>query len=573
MALIDVYNIRYEYPNLRNRVLAQIAKSAQNVLSENVGYPNHKIRVPWAQLALNSPKQECDKLMWYIASNVSALGHASPDDTTDTEIQVIVDTYIDILAKMLVSETETEVVTGISISDTYKSPKELLIYYGYMNSFNSGKNAWTNELVAQDMAKYDIIVLGDGIQNTGHPDYANTQIIIPRVKALNPSVAFFGYVTANQVIANFQTKVDEWNTLEVRGIFIDEAGYDFGIDRGEFNQRVQYVHSKSNSNIIFANAWNPDNILGLVEDASFPNSTFNPNLYESLLIAEDYILLESNAVNTSAFSATNGYEPHSQWFDRCQKAINLRKLYGCNIAGIGVINNTSTFAQALANFGFTSALMWSLDSWGTSDVNYGSSSAMVNYWPRQETSFYKDLWSIDPAVKVDLANSVIYHRYTTHAKLTLDFTASNQTWYIKNENLSKIVIYSNSTASTATGAGFQTLKSAIIPSCFLANGRLIRVQAGVRRTTGTGNGTYRLTWDGSTIVSLAAIGTTPIILNGHIYLTSGNVNGYFWHDAARAYASGGALVTNKDQALALVVDLATDTDVFTCDWMTVEILT
>jgi hypothetical protein len=69
----------------------------------------------------------------------------------------------------------------------YYKPKDLLIYYGWLNPFNSAINGWSNEKVAQDFAKYSVLVFGDGIQDPSHGDYSNTQVIISRVKALNPN--------------------------------------------------------------------------------------------------------------------------------------------------------------------------------------------------------------------------------------------------------------------------------------------------------------------------------------------------------------------------------------------------
>src|SRR5207249_2405087 len=103
-----------------------------------------------------------------------------------------------------------------------------MVYYGWLNSFNSATNGWNNENVAQDLKDYDILVLGDGIQDPAHGDFANTQVILARVKVLNPNILLFGYDSKAQTLSVFQTKATQWNSLGVNGIFMDEAGYDFG---------------------------------------------------------------------------------------------------------------------------------------------------------------------------------------------------------------------------------------------------------------------------------------------------------------------------------------------------------
>ena len=65
------------------------------------------------------------------------------------------------------------------VSAGFSRPNDLLVYDGWLNSFNSAVNGWDNEKVAQDMARYDIIVLGDGLQSPSHGDWrpspANTE--------------------------------------------------------------------------------------------------------------------------------------------------------------------------------------------------------------------------------------------------------------------------------------------------------------------------------------------------------------------------------------------------------------
>lgn len=309
---------------------------------------------------------------------------------------------------------------------TYPNPQDLLIYYGWLNSFNSATNGWSNEKVAQDMAKYNYIVLGDGIQSSSHGDYANTSIIVPRIQALNQHVQIFGYVTINQSLANFQTKVDEWNTLGVEGIFLDEAGYDYGTNRAGFNTMVDYVHNKTTANICFANAWNINHVIGTDNDTSYPNTTWNSGVVESKLTNSDWFLLESYPINTAAYSSTGGYESRWDWATRGSVASDKRYEYGINLAAVGIINNANTNGQDLFNFGFVSAMVWNLDSFGTSDSYYGASSAAVKRWNRPSTAGLGREWAISPAVQNDVSDNDKYHRYLDFGRLTLDFSSSAQ---------------------------------------------------------------------------------------------------------------------------------------------------
>jgi hypothetical protein len=312
----------------------------------------------------------------------------------------------------------------------WRQPKDLLIYYGWLNSFNSSELGWDNEEVAQALARYDVLVFGDGLQNPAHGDYSNTSVIIPRIKALNPCAKIFGYVSVNQGLTDFQTKTDQWNTLGVHGIFMDEAGYDFGTtttnSRSAFNTKVDYVHGRSSANLCFANAWNTDHVLGTANDASYPNSTWNPTPDESNLTEDDWILLESLAINTTAYSGNDGYAAVADWAARISKMISLRATYGVNFAAAGVIANSDADAQELFDFSFVSALMGPCEAHGTSDTSYGASSSAVTYWRRPDTSDLDNLWSVNACVQVDSSDADVYHRYIENAKLSLDFSSGAQ---------------------------------------------------------------------------------------------------------------------------------------------------
>jgi hypothetical protein len=307
----------------------------------------------------------------------------------------------------------------------YVRPKDLLIFYGWPSCFNSAINGWDKWKVSMDMARYELIVFGAGIEDPNHGDHNNTQNIIDYIKSINPNTNIFGYVTSNQSYNDFKSKVDKWSNMGIHGIFMDESGYDFGKTREEFNDRVDYVHTVDL--IAFANAWNTDHILGTSDDASYPNSSFNSNLDESNLTVNDWILMESFPINTAAFTSStpDGYESKVEWASRGLKLLSLRSTYGVNFAGSCVIQDDHTNEQELFDFGFISALMWSLGAFGSSDHYYGASSSKGKYLTRLDTSGLR-IWSINPAVRNDVNDNDIYHRYLEHAKMCLDFSDNAQ---------------------------------------------------------------------------------------------------------------------------------------------------
>lgn len=304
-------------------------------------------------------------------------------------------------------------------------PENLLIYYGWLNAFNSTENQWNNEKVAQDMAIYNLVVFGDGVQDPSHGDFTNTQIIIPRLKELNPAIKIFGYVTANQDMANFKTKVNQWNNLEISGIFVDEAGYDYGIKREDFNTLIVHICSRSYAHRPFVNAWNIIHVLGVENDPNFPNSTFNPDENESLLPGEDHwYLLESFSVNTDSYTSTNGFASGSDWKTRGDKAVLYRDEYGISLASVGIINDYNTDGQELFDFSYYSALAYSLDANGVSDSFYGANSAKSRFWVRPKETFFIESEIPAPAQNKTISDAFIC--YGKEGKITIDFTAGNQ---------------------------------------------------------------------------------------------------------------------------------------------------
>jgi hypothetical protein len=298
-------------------------------------------------------------------------------------------------------------------------PKNLLIYYGWLNAYNSAENEWRNENVAIDMSKYSILVFGDGVQDPSHGDFENSQIIINRLKEINPEILIFGYVTVNQTLSAFTTKARQWDDLEIRGIFMDEAGYDYGKNRTELNNRIDIVHSLEDANTCFLNAWNIDNVVGLEEDASYPNSIYNSGLVESNIDVDDWYLLESFVINTSAYGANGGYANSSDWFIRGNKAVERREEYGFNLASVGIINDENIIGHDLFNFSHRSALVYNLNANGTSDTGYGAASAKTKYWERPEPHYF--IANVNFAVVADNQQSDAYFRNFPYMRVNLDF--------------------------------------------------------------------------------------------------------------------------------------------------------
>jgi hypothetical protein len=82
--------------------------------------------------------------------------------------------------------------------------------------------------------------------------------------------------------------------------------------------------------------------------------------------------------------------------------------------------------QDFFDFGFISALMWSLEAFGSSDTSYGSSSAKTAYLTRPNTEGLRSLWSLNPAIRNDVNDNDVYRRFVEHAQMYVDFSTGAQ---------------------------------------------------------------------------------------------------------------------------------------------------
>jgi len=349
---------------------------------------------------------------------------SAPDDNTDLNATTSAHGLIPKL-----DGTATNFLNGDgdwTATEDYR-PKNILFYYGWLNSFNSATNSWSNELVAQEIAQYNMVIFGDGIQDSGHGDYANTVVILPRVRALHPDIKLFGYVTLSETAANFEAKATLWDAFDIDGIFIDEAGYDYGNNRAKFNTAVDYIHNLTNATIAFANAWNIDHVIGVVNDPSYPNATWNPTPTASKLDAADWYLLESSPIGEGLY-AGNDYQPYAEWIAKANTCISRRETFGIRLASVSTIDDTNVNGQTMYDFHFMAAVMCSLDAQGSSDLLYGSGTAKTKMWARPDVSNMGLTWVLSPDILAMVGSADKFLRYLKFGKLLLNYNAFTETF-------------------------------------------------------------------------------------------------------------------------------------------------
>ena len=166
-----------------------------------------------------------------------------------------------------------------------KSRKRLLVYYGYPIAY---KDIWDVDSVVNEISNnYDIYVVGGGYQVPSHEAYATTVQIISALRARG--VLVYGYVpigqnTSGLTVPQMQTSVDQWVTIGVDGIFLDEFGFDYANTRSRQISIVDYVHGKGLP--YCANAWVYEDVaFDSLSQLTFPTNdwrytnfqTYNPS--------------------------------------------------------------------------------------------------------------------------------------------------------------------------------------------------------------------------------------------------------------------------------------------------------
>lgn len=151
--------------------------------------------------------------------------------------------------------TQTEVDTLLAnVGSGGAGPNNLLVYYGWPIAY---QGLWDAASVAQSIANhYDTYIVGDAYQDPSHESYANTVQVLAQLKIAG--VKLYGYIPLgvnndNLSLATIQTRILQWKTLGVDGIFLDEFGFDYQVTRQRQIDAVNAVHAQ---NLAYcANAW------------------------------------------------------------------------------------------------------------------------------------------------------------------------------------------------------------------------------------------------------------------------------------------------------------------------------
>jgi hypothetical protein len=249
------------------------------------------------------------------------------------------------------------------------APKNLLIYYSYPSSING---TYAVAPAAAEFARYDYVVLGDGLEKTGHPDHQNTVDILAQPSMAQPQV--FGYIdlgvsTQNLSLTEIQTRVDEWQATGASGIFFDDYGYDWGTARQRQNAAATYAHSRGMP--VVANTWVPADAFD-----SRPDLVYNPSGDATALGASDFYLYESHQIIRGDFVGEMTWQSKANELAAYQAALGIR------VFSVTTNDATGRYDEQKFFYAWYSALLYGHEATGWGEYLYAAPDGIAPFRTR-----------------------------------------------------------------------------------------------------------------------------------------------------------------------------------------------
>lgn len=270
-------------------------------------------------------------------------------------------------------------------------PSRLAIYYGYPSLINGSQG--DVEKAARVLSGYDVVVLGDGIEfpdrqagryPEGDPEeHQKARQIIAATQRRSPGTRVYGYVCLGEILLpgqkelvlsqqEIEQRILLWKDLGVKGIFLDEAGYDYAaITRKRQNMAVSLIHKHGLS--AFMNAYFLDHLFSTEDFLPFAKGKGkNPEHLPPLLDKRDLFLLESFQVKNGA------YEDAAAGKARLAQALKYRRSFGSAIFATTTTREQEPLDSAKFSYAWWTAQLYGIDGIGWGEPEF---SALNNSLP------------------------------------------------------------------------------------------------------------------------------------------------------------------------------------------------
>ena len=344
-------------------------------------------------------------------------------------------------------------------------PKRLAFYYGFPSAVNEAGGSLDRALNAFD--KFDLVVFGDTVQfpqfkgeagqvsdfgctQNSHSDHENTQAIINRLQAPSGHSQVFGYVSVGGentyrrctadgppvplTLGQIKAHIDMWASMNVTGVFFDEAEYGFGSSRLLQNAAIEYAHVKSLR--AFINGYSPHDVfsteaLGRVTysagylQGKLSTEPMNELGARSALGPNDIYLLEH-------YQLLNGnFDDAAAWTTRADAAAKYHKSYGTQIATLTTqadvyptkANCADLFNQIKYDYAWWSTLLYGFEymSWGEPS-GFSAWGTCANKLPAHQPPAIGPLGDFISEVIHPSPGSSVHFRRTRNGSIEVDST-------------------------------------------------------------------------------------------------------------------------------------------------------
>jgi hypothetical protein len=151
-----------------------------------------------------------------------------------------------------------------------------------------------------------------------------------------------------------EEKTAAWKTMQVSGIFFDEAGYDYGNDRARQNAAIHAAHARGLR--VFINAWKPQDLFDSTSSGSVPLIALksgDAHLYESFGV----MLGKAEAVTAQQVKLSS---------------LAAARQRGIRIFGVTTSHQAGLFDKALWTKTITAALEGHLTGLGWGELHFSA---------------------------------------------------------------------------------------------------------------------------------------------------------------------------------------------------------
>lgn len=272
--------------------------------------------------------------------------------------------------------------------------ERLCIYYSYPTGVNS---LFSVERSAQLFSRFDLVVFSQPLQEPDHEEHANTVAVAARIHELNPRAKVFGYVSC--AVANgaslaltdqqIRDQIDDWQATGVRGVLLDEFGFNYQVPRTRQNMAIDYCHALGLTCLINtwvqADAFAPNKAAALAVDpfiVQAQHDAYNPTGIPTTIAATDYALLESWVAHTSFYPGPAHLADIFNIEARARHASHYRDTLGVRWLGSSQVNyGTTSDEDALAYMRLTQsfARLFGADGWATDAHEYSAELTPGNF--------------------------------------------------------------------------------------------------------------------------------------------------------------------------------------------------